>query len=104
MDTYQITQWRKRLERKGWLGLSRSSPPIDRLVEYHVVSQGWLISGRCVLGKEIKDDWWEPGTPQYLLSRKHGISDGVWRLAKDQRAEVGQVRRTWAHTDKGTEK
>ena len=91
MSEYEITQWRKRLERKGWLGLGRSSPPIDRLVEYHVVWQGWLISRRSVLGKEIKDDRWEPGTPQYLLSRKHGISDGVWRLAKDPGAEVGQV-------------
>lgn len=98
MDSYQITQWRKRLERKGWLSLSRATPPIDKLVEYHVVWKGWLISGRCVLGKEIKDDWWQPGTPQYLLSRKHEISEGVWRLAKDSGAEVGQVRRRVVRT------
>ena len=86
MDAYQITQWRKRLERKGWLGLSRSSPPIDRLVEYHVVWQGWLISGRCVLGKEIKGDWWEPGTPQYRFpaSTASAMACGGWRRIRGQ--------------------
>ncbi|MGQ7247616.1 hypothetical protein ACUN9Y_09775 [Halomonas sp. V046] len=93
MSEYEITQWRKRLERKGWLGLSWSSPPIDRLVEYHVVWQGWLISGRCRLDDENRVDWWEPETPQYLRARKHGVSDGVWRQAKGQGEEVGQARR-----------
>lgn len=44
--TLRITQWRKRLERNGWTGIRRATPPHSDLIEYHVVWRGHLVSGR----------------------------------------------------------
>ena len=91
---YRITQWRKRLERKGWLSLRRGAPVQDRVIEYHVLWQGRLFSGRVRLADlDLTKGYWEPGTPAYLLQRMQDVQEGVWRVAKDQTAPCGQVMR-----------
>lgn len=91
---YRIIQWRKRLERCGWLSLRRAPPLRDRVIEYHVVWQGWLVSGRVrLLDLDYERGYWEPGTPVYLLERGQDVAEGVWRVAKDQSAPAGQMMR-----------
>lgn len=92
---YRLTTWRKRLERRGWVSLRRSRPPGNRLVEYHVVWQGRLISGRVRLSELDHDaGFWQPGSPVYLLERGQDVEEGVWRVAKDQAAAPGRVVRS----------
>ena len=89
---HPATQWRKRLERKGWISLRRGMPPTGKLVEYHVIWQGRLFSGRVRLRDTDRvADYWVPGSPAYLLERRHGITEGVWRVARDQEAIPGRV-------------
>ncbi|MBB3142842.1 hypothetical protein [Halomonas organivorans] len=86
--------WRKRLERRGWVSLRRGAAPGNRVVEYHVVWQGWLISGRVLLGhRDRRWEWWEPGSPTYLLERRHDVTEGVWRYCRRRAAQLGQVAR-----------
>lgn len=91
--TLRITQWRKRLERSDWIGVRRKMPPRNRMIEYHIIWRGHLVSGRVRLCDESHDSWWEPGTPTYLFLRGVDVTDGVWRVAKDQNGQVGQVHR-----------
>lgn len=89
-----ITQWRKRLERKGWISLRRGAPVRDRLVEYHVIWQGRVVSGRVRLRDlDATAGYWEPGTPVYLLERGKDVEEAVWRIARDQGRKPGQVMR-----------
>lgn len=89
----QVILWRQRLERKGWRGLRRGIPPSGALIEYHVIWNRQLISGRVRLRDTDRNrDYWIPGTPEFLLSRRYGIDDGVWRPAKGG-PEPGQLRR-----------
>ncbi|WP_043530491.1 hypothetical protein [Litchfieldella xinjiangensis] len=91
-NDYTLTQWRKRLERQGWVSLRRKLPPNHRLVEYHVIWQGRLFSGRVLLSDhDTQRDYWEPGTPIYLLHRGQDVVEGVWRFARDPAAATGQV-------------
>ena len=89
----RITQWRKRLERNGWTGIRRQSPPRDRIIEYHIVWRGHLVSGRVRLKDRSDADWWQPGTPAYLFMRGVDVTDGAWRVARDQTRRPGQVHR-----------
>ncbi|MDI5890588.1 hypothetical protein [Halomonas rhizosphaerae] len=92
---YRLTTWRKRLERQGWVSLRRRRPPGNRLVEYHVIWQGRLISGRVRLSELDRDaGFWQPGSPVYLLERGQDVVEGVWRVAKDQAAVPGQMVRS----------
>jgi|SRR5690554_1355663 len=90
---YRITTWRKRLERRGWTSLRRARPPRNRLVEYHVIWQGQLISGRVRLTDLDDSAYWQPGSPVALLERGLSVIEGVWRVAARQQARAGQVRR-----------
>lgn len=93
----RITQWRKRLERRGWISLRRGAPVRDRVIEYHVIWQGWLVSGRTRLGDlDRAAGYWEPGTPVYLLERGQDVIDGVWRIARDQGGRTGQAMKSLA--------
>lgn len=88
---YRLTTWRKRLERRGWTSLRRHRPPRDRLIEYHVIWQGRLISGRVQLSALGDKGYWQPGSPVYLLERGQDVDEGVWRVARGQAAGPGQV-------------
>lgn len=90
---YQVTQWRKRLERKGWIGLKRRQADRFRWIEFHVIWQGWLYSGRCKLSLCDEQDHYRPGTTLYMLHRQKDIADGVWRYSRP--GEPGMVRRQW---------
>ena len=87
----QITQWRKRLERRGWTGLRRRQPPHNELIEYHVIRQGWLYSGRCRLDDYSEIDRFREGTLTCMLERGYGIDDGVWRRADPGAGEKGGI-------------
>ncbi|TFH85840.1 hypothetical protein EQG41_15700 [Billgrantia azerbaijanica] len=89
----RITQWRKRLERAGWTGIRRASPPRGRLIEYHLVWRDHLVSGRVRLADQDHESWWQPGSPTYLFMRGVDVTDGVWRVARNQSARAGQVHR-----------
>lgn len=92
---YRLTTWRNRLERRGWVSLRRSRPPGNRLVEYHVVWQGRLSSGRVRLSEQNRDaGFWQPGSAVYLLERCQDVEEGVWRVAKDPSAVPGQAVRS----------
>ncbi len=88
---YRATTWRKRLERRGWTSLRRTTPPRNRLIEYHVIWQGRLISGRVQLNTLSDEGYWQPGNPVYLLDRRQGVLEGVWRLAQRKASATGQV-------------
>lgn len=90
---YRLTTWRKRLERRGWVSLKRHRPPRDRLIEYHVIWQGHLISGRVQLNTSGDDGYWQPGHPTYLLERGQDVYEGVWRLCQKTSVTQGQVYR-----------
>lgn len=88
---HQVTQWRKRLERKGWIGLKRAPAPRGGLIEYHVIRRGWLYSGRCQLSDYRQDDWAIEGTLVCMLERRYGIVDGVWRRASPDAGPKGGI-------------
>lgn len=88
---HQITQWRKRLERRGWIGLRRAKPSTGEWIEFHVIWRGRLYSGRCRLSDHDQADYWRVGSMTYLLYRQQGIIDGVWRRC--QPGKTGMVRR-----------
>ncbi len=91
---YRISTWRKRLERKGWRSLRRGPPPRNRVIEYHVIWQGRLISGRVRLDAlDVHAGYWTPGSPIYLLVRGQDVMEGVWRLAREVTAHPGQLAR-----------
>ncbi|SDO73157.1 hypothetical protein SAMN04487957_110154 [Halomonas shengliensis] len=90
---YRITTWRKRLERRGWTSLRRARPPRGRLIEYHVIWEGQLVSGRVRLADLDDQAYWQPGSPIALLERGLDVVEGVWRVARDPGAVSGQVRR-----------
>ncbi|MFG6159610.1 hypothetical protein ACGTNG_12460 [Halomonas sp. 1390] len=89
----RVTRWRKRLERNGWTGIRRRAPPRDRLIEYHLIWRGHLVSGRVRLADTTDAGWWQPGTPAYLFMRGVDVTDGAWRVCRAQSALVGQVHR-----------
>ncbi|XKE45767.1 hypothetical protein LG302_01085 [Halomonas organivorans] len=89
---YRLTVWRKRLEARGWIGLRRAAPIQHKVVEYHVIWQNRLISGRARLADfDQQRAIWEPGSAVYLLERQQDVWEGVWRVARDQQAPVSQV-------------
>lgn len=90
---HQIVQWRKRLERKGWIGLQRSAAPRRALIEYHVIRRGWLYSGRCELSDYSPSDWAIEGSLVCMLERRYGIVDGVWRWAGPDAGPKGGIAR-----------
>ncbi|MBW5801203.1 hypothetical protein [Halomonas elongata] len=82
----EISKWRRRLERKGWIGLRRSLPPTGEWIEFHVIWKGWLYSGRCRLSDYDQADYWREGSMTYLLYRQQDIVEGVWRRCEPGRA------------------
>ncbi|PSJ23565.1 hypothetical protein CVH10_01490 [Halomonas sp. ND22Bw] len=89
----RITQWRKRLERNGWTGVRRATPPHSSLIEYHLVWRGHLVSGRIRLSDHSSQDVWQPGTTMNMLLRGTDVTDGAWRVARDQAGRPRQVHR-----------
>ncbi|MGO3056998.1 MAG: hypothetical protein ACTID3_08710 [Halomonas sp.] len=92
-DRYLATQWRKRLERKGWISLRRSPPPGHRLIDFHVIWKGQLYSGRIVINRVNAEAISQPGSTAFLIKRTDQITEGVWRLSAG--GEAGMVRRPW---------
>ncbi|MGO2009467.1 hypothetical protein [Vreelandella venusta] len=95
MDTrYRATLWRKSMERRGWRRISSMRLP-RCVIEFHIIQQGRLYSGRWH-GKSFDPmDSLTPGTAAYLITRRDLMTEGVWRRAKDQNAEWGVVYRPW---------
>ena len=91
---FNATQWRKRLERKGWISLRRRSPG-HGVIEYHIIFRGHLYSGRCNAATLGSEDTLNVGTTGYLLRRVDLITEGVWRLAKRPDGKMGRVCRPW---------
>lgn len=73
---YNATQWRKRLERKGWISLRRRSPG-HGVIEYHIIYHGHLYSGRCNAAALSSEDTLTADTTGYLLRRVDQITEGV---------------------------
>ncbi|MDN3561733.1 hypothetical protein [Vreelandella neptunia] len=94
--SYAATQWRKRLERKGWISLRRKAPALG-VIEYHVIYRGHLYSGRCNASSLNGEDMLVAGTTEYLLRRTDLITEGVWRRAKNKTGEMGRVCRPWQY-------
>lgn len=90
---YNATQWRKRLERKGWFSLRRAAPPAHKLIDFHIIWKAQLYSGRCVLNLFHADDAITPGTVLFLMRRTDQITEGVWRLSAG--GQEGVRRRLW---------
>jgi hypothetical protein len=90
---YEVIQWRKRLERKGWKNAKRFPAPDSDWIEYHALSQGYLYSGRCRLADCDMLDWWQPGSHVYLIKRLHEVEEAVWR--RTSREVAGQAVRQW---------
>ena len=93
---YNATQWRKRLERKGWISLRRRAPA-HGIIEYHVIYRGHLSSGRCNAAELNGEGMLVVGTTEYLLRRTDVITEGVWRRAKDPGGKQGRVCRPWQY-------
>ena len=87
---YLATKWRKSLERRGWHNI-RNGVPIKRVVEFHIIYQGKLHSGRCKVMHLNSQDTYDPGTLAFLFRRTDQITEGVWRLSRNQNAELGWV-------------
>lgn len=92
--SYSAVQWRKRLERKGWISLSRRAPA-HGVIEYHVIYLGHLYSGRCDASGFNGEGMLAVGSTEYLLRRVDLITEGVWRRAKRPDGEIGRVCRPW---------
>ncbi|GHA85483.1 hypothetical protein [Modicisalibacter luteus] len=86
---YEVTQWRKRLERKGWKNAKRFPATHSDWIEYHAVWQGQIWSGRCRLSDCDMLDWWQLGTHVYLIKWLFEVEEAVWRRTQNQVA--GQV-------------
>lgn len=91
---YNATQWRKRLERMGWISLRRKAPA-HGVIEYRIIYRGHLYSGRCNAAALSSEDILTVGTTGYLLRRVDHITEGVWRLAKRPDGKAGRVCRPW---------
>lgn len=89
---YEITQWRKRLEKRGWHNAKRFAAPHSEWIEYHAAWKGKVWSGRCKLSDCDHADWFEPGTHVYLIQRMHEVDEAVWRRT-DGRVEGLMARR-----------
>ena len=87
---YLALQWRKTMERRGWHSI-RKGVPIKRVVEFHIIYRGELHSGRCKVMHLSAQDTYDPGTLAFLFRRTDQITEGVWRLPRDQSAELGWV-------------
>ncbi len=96
MDQHQFTaiQWRKRLERKGWISLRRRAPA-HGVIEYHVIYRGYLYSGRCNTGSLNGEGSLVVGSTEYLLRRADLIIEGVWRRSKRPKSKLDRICRPW---------
>lgn len=79
---YERTQWRKRLERQGWISCRRAAPPNGVRVYYQAIFAGQHYSGEIDILKEPQSDWWVPGSPMYLLVRGFRVDEAVWKRAR----------------------
>jgi len=77
---YKATLWRKALERRGWKRLDKYRLP-NELIEFHIIHQGKLYSGRCIGAHPIGDTT-QPGSIAYVVTRRDLMVEGVWRKAK----------------------
>ena len=92
---YTATQWRKRLEQRGWISFRRGAPPGHVLIEYHIIYRGHLYSGRCKMNEIADQETWTVGSTGYLLRRVDLTTEGVWRRARNQAGKAGRVCRPW---------
>ncbi|WP_447896062.1 hypothetical protein [Vreelandella sp. GE22] len=86
--SYETIQWRKAMERRGWRKFAGTLPP--RMIEYHIVRNGKLYSGRCDAHNPIGNVS-DPGSQANILRRRDLNDVGVWRLAKRPGGESGQT-------------
>ena len=77
---YSAVQWRKALERKGWKRLDKYRLP-NELIEFHIIHQGKLYSGRCIGAHPIGDTT-QPGSIAYVVTRRDLMTEGVWRKSR----------------------
>ena len=87
---YLATKWRKSLERRGWHNI-RKGVAIKRVLSstsYIRVSFTVVAARSCTLTPKI------PTTLArllFLFRRTDQITEGVWRLPRNQNAELGWV-------------
>ena len=91
---YKATLWRKSLERRGWKRLDKYRLP-NSLIEFHIIHQGQLYSGRHHATNLNDTDARTPGTAAYVLRRRDLMLEGVWRRSSDQHAAWGMVCRSF---------
>jgi hypothetical protein len=95
-DRYRATVWRKKLERgrNGWRRFTATSLP-RCVIEFHIIHQGYLYSGRHGTFSFDPEEGRTPGTVAYVLNRRDLMTEGVWRMARNPSGEWGMVRRKW---------
>ena len=95
-NLYQAVQWRKHLERKrrGWRRFTGVPLP-HCVIEFHIIHQGRIYSGRHHATHLNVEDVTTPGTAAYVLRRRDLMLEGVWRRANHQRAAWGMVCRAF---------
>ena len=95
-ERYRATQWRKKLERgrNGWRRFTSAALP-RCVIEFHIIHQGYLYSGRHGTFSFDPEDGRTPGTVAYVLNRRDLMTEGVWRMARNPDGEWGMVRRPW---------
>ncbi len=78
-----IARWRERLLERGWMDWPGHSPPTHDWIEYHVVWNGEIWSGRCMLSHHLWSDAGIPGTHRYLIGNAfpNGVTVRLWRMA-----------------------
>lgn len=91
-DKYRAVQWRKALERRGWINVKKGVPR-RRAIEFHILHRGQLYSGRCVVGYLDAEDNMRPGSLGYVFYRQEYITEGVWRLSPG--GELGWIVRSF---------
>lgn len=93
---YLAVQWRKHLERKrkGWRRFTGAQLP-NCVIEFHIIHQGQLYSGRHHATNLNDTDTRTPGTAAYVLRRRDLMLEGVWRRASNQHATWGMVCRAF---------
>lgn len=78
-----IARWRDRLIERGWMDRAGCSPPQRDRIDYHVVWNGRIYSGRCTLSDYLWSDADKPGHHCYLIGAALpiGVTVRLWRMA-----------------------
>lgn len=57
------------------------------VIEFHIIHQGYLYSGRHGTFSFDPEDGRTPGTVAYVLNRRDLMTEGVWRMARNPNGE-----------------